>query len=49
MKSGKVKWAGHAVEVRNALKFWSENLKERGHAGDVGTDDRIILKCVKKW
>jgi len=25
------------------------NLKERDYLGDPGTDERIILKWIKKW
>jgi hypothetical protein len=26
------------------VKFWLENLKERGHSQDLGVDGRIIFK-----
>jgi hypothetical protein len=28
-------------EIRNAYKFWSENLKERKHLEDLGVGGRI--------
>jgi hypothetical protein len=33
-------------EIRNAYRFWSENLKGRYHLGDIGVDRRIILKLT---
>jgi hypothetical protein len=33
-------------EMRNAYKFWSENLKERSHLGDLHVDERMILKWI---
>jgi hypothetical protein len=27
-------------------KFWSENLKRRGHMEDLGKDERIILEWI---
>jgi hypothetical protein len=30
--------------------FWWENLKERDHWGDLGLDERIILRRIfRKW
>jgi hypothetical protein len=30
--------------------FWRGNLRERGHLGDPGVAERIILRCiVRKW
>jgi hypothetical protein len=28
------------------VKFWSENLKERDHLEDIGTDGKMILECI---
>jgi hypothetical protein len=29
--------------VRNVFKFWSANLKGRGHTGDLGIYGKIII------
>jgi len=30
--------------------FWWGNLRERGHVGDPGVDERIISRCIfRKW
>jgi hypothetical protein len=37
-----MRWAGHVAligEMRNAYKFWSENLKGRDHLEDLGFTD----------
>jgi hypothetical protein len=34
------------TEVKNAYKFWSENLKGRGHSEDVSANGRMILKWI---
>jgi hypothetical protein len=42
-------------EMRNAYKFWSENLKGRDLSEDLGEDGRITLEwvlgkqCRKVW
>jgi len=36
----------HRKEVHT--RFWSENLKENDQLGDLGVDERIILKCILK-
>jgi len=44
IKSRSMRWVGHVVrvgEIRNAYKFWSENLKERKHLEDLGVGGRI--------
>jgi hypothetical protein len=33
--------------MRNTYKFWSENLKGGDYLGDLGMDERIILKWTK--
>jgi hypothetical protein len=33
-------------EVRNAYRFWSDNLKGRDHLEDLGVDGRIILEWI---
>lgn len=35
-------------ECEKCLQNLSENLKGRGHVGDLGIDGRIIWKCVFK-
>jgi hypothetical protein len=35
-------------EIRNAYKFWPENLKGRGHSEDLGVDAVIICKHKKE-
>jgi hypothetical protein len=40
----------YRTEVRNATKFYSENMSEISHLRDLGVNGRIILKCMlKKW
>jgi hypothetical protein len=34
------------VKMRNAYKFWSENLKGRDHSEDLGVDREIILEWI---
>jgi len=41
-----MKWAGHVERMGNMriqAKFWSENVKGRDHAEDLGVDGWIIL------
>jgi hypothetical protein len=40
-----MRWVVHVAVMRDEIntKFWSENLK-RYHLGDLGLNDRIILK-----
>jgi hypothetical protein len=33
-------------EFRNAYKNFVGNLKGRDHLGDLGVDERIIIKCI---
>jgi hypothetical protein len=33
-------------DMRNAYKFWSENLKGRNHMEDLGIGRRIILEWI---
>jgi hypothetical protein len=37
---------GHVARMRREMrtKFWSENLKGRGHVEDIGVHGKIILK-----
>jgi hypothetical protein len=40
---------GEACSTRGSVgnrKFWSENPKEREHAGDVGVEGRIMLEFI---
>jgi hypothetical protein len=42
-------WAGKIAcmgQMRNATKFWSENLKGRNYSQDKGIDERKILKWI---
>jgi hypothetical protein len=32
------------VDMRNAYKFWLENLKRRDQSEDLGIDEKIILE-----
>jgi len=44
-----MRWGGHVAhtgEMRNAYKFWSENLKGRDHLEDLSTDGKIILEWI---
>jgi hypothetical protein len=47
IKPRRMGWAGHIAhkgEMRNAHKFWLENLEERDHLEDPGIDGKIMLK-----
>jgi hypothetical protein len=35
-------------EMRMCTEFWSENLKEGDHLGDIDLDGRIILERILK-
>jgi len=53
MKS-RIKWVGHVAsmgEKRGVYTgFWWENLRERDHLRNPGTDERIILRWIfRKW
>jgi len=44
-------WAervAHTGEKINIYRLWSGDLKVRTHLGELGVDDRIILKCLLK-
>jgi hypothetical protein len=32
--------------LKNAYKFWSENLKGRNHSEDLGLDMKLILEWI---
>jgi len=53
IKLKRMSWAGHVARMgrREAYTgFWWGNLGERGHWGDPGVDERIILRCIfRKW
>jgi hypothetical protein len=48
-----MRWAGHVANVGEGeacTGFWWGNLRERGHCGDPGVDERIILTWIfRKW
>jgi hypothetical protein len=49
MKPIRVRWAGHvARRVRGEAytEFWWGNLRERVHLGDLGVDERILVKWI---
>jgi hypothetical protein len=42
-------WAGQVacmIEMKNAYKFWSENLKGKSYSEDLVMGGRIILECI---
>jgi hypothetical protein len=43
IKSRGVRWLECSIHWGN-IKFWSENLKGRGHFEDLGVDRKIILE-----
>jgi hypothetical protein len=36
----------HGKRRETHTKFWSEILRGRDHAEDLGVDERIILECI---
>jgi hypothetical protein len=41
--------AGHVARmktIRNAYKYWTENLKGRDNSEDLGIDERLILEWI---
>jgi hypothetical protein len=44
-KSRRMGWIG-PVEIEVYVQVWFEYLKERDHFGELGVDERIVLKCV---
>jgi hypothetical protein len=47
IKSRRMRWAGHIarMEIRvGRTGIWWENMRKRGHLGDPGVDERIILR-----
>jgi len=53
-----MRWAGHVTRVGRRemhMALWRENLKERAHLEDLGTDERVVLRwmlrlrCGKTW
>jgi len=44
---------GHVVRMGRGeayTGFWWGNLKERGHLGDTGVDEKLILRWIfRKW
>jgi hypothetical protein len=48
-----MRWGGHVARIedmRGSTKVWWGNLRERGHLGNLGVDERIILRWIfVKW
>jgi hypothetical protein len=47
IKLRRMRWAGHVARTgkgETSADFWWGNLKERGHWGDPGVDEKVILK-----
>jgi hypothetical protein len=53
IKSRRMRWTGHVARMGRGeacTGFWWENLRERGHCGDLDVDGRIILRWMfRKW
>jgi len=53
IKSRIMRWAGQVARMGRGEAyrgFWWGNLRERDHLGDLGIDERIILRLIfKKW
>jgi hypothetical protein len=51
--SRRIRWAGHVARMGRREEYtgiWLENLRERDHLGDPGTDGSIILRWFfRKW
>jgi hypothetical protein len=46
-----MRWEGDAAcmgRKRNAYRFFARKPEERDHLEYLGTDGRIVLKCIKK-
>jgi len=43
-----MKWTGHVACMGKVThtKFWSENLKGRGHSEDLGVDEKLMLEWM---
>jgi hypothetical protein len=52
IKSGRIKWAGHAARIGEQRKAYRVMAKkkqmERDHTQDLGTDRRILLKIIAR-
>jgi hypothetical protein len=47
IKSRRMRWAGHVVCMGEMhIKPWLENVKGRGHSGNLSLDWRIMLEWV---
>jgi hypothetical protein len=42
----RTRWAGHVACMGRLRNFYSVNMKERDHFGDLGIDGKIILKWI---
>jgi len=45
----RMRWAGHVARMRRGetyTGFWWGNLRERDHLGDLGVDERTILRWI---
>jgi hypothetical protein len=41
-----ITFSASITQMKNAAKFWSENLKGADHMKDLGVDGRIILERI---
>jgi len=51
MKSKRMGWTvrvAHTGEKTNTFRVWLGNLNARTQLGELGLDERIILKCLFK-
>jgi hypothetical protein len=49
VKSRNMELAGHGARVRNEkfVQTFGRKMKGRDHLGDLGVDEKIILKCLR--
>jgi hypothetical protein len=46
IKSGRMRWTGHAARMGEMRNTYKENLKGRDYSEDLGIDRRIILEWI---
>jgi hypothetical protein len=49
IKLGRYRWTGYVDyvnQMRNAYRFWSQNVKERESLGNISIDERMVLKWI---